>query len=109
MAILQGDAELAAPRDRTEEPRLVGRECLQALGDVVQRPPETWQVAAGFRVQSAAAAVEEVDLVTGGGDLRTRPRIPAAVALDAVQEDHPADRFGRRGVAPVVPAVAVRR
>ena len=66
------------------------------------------EVAAVFRVQPAAAAIEEEDLVARRRDLRTRSRIPAAVALDAVQKDRLARRrFARRRVAAIVPAIAV--
>src|SRR5262249_7793068 len=67
------------------------------------------EVAAFLGVEPAAAALEEVDLVARRGDLRTRPRIPAAVTLDAVEEDDAGHRLDWWGVAAIAPEIAVGR
>ncbi len=106
MPVLQRDAELAAPQEMAARKRghfavLGGRLGAGNSANVVQEyQSEVWQVAAALAVEAAAAAIEEIYFVPGGGELGAGAGIPARLmALDAVNEDDPAyhRELGRRG------------
>ena len=84
---LRGD--FAAPGDAGQkdgQPR--GTKLLQKLGDVVDQPRETGCVAPRRSVQTGAAPIEEPHRKPRLGQTRTGADVPAAVTLDAVDEDY---------------------
>src|SRR5207247_2388374 len=89
VAALQGHAQLAAPGDRYQkyrQPLALRLERLQELGEVVEQAPETGCFATGLLVQAGATAIEEEDAETRLAELVAGVFVPAAVALDAVNE-----------------------
>src|SRR5206468_2913199 len=79
----------------------------QELGQVVQESAEAGGIAALFLVHAGTPAVEEIDGETGRAQAGARVRVPAGMALDAVQAHNPGQGSAGGPIAAKLPAVAV--
>src|SRR5476651_590122 len=113
MSTFQCDRKFASPGDRRQEDRQArdgvaarggARQACEKLGNVIEQSAKAGRVAAILLVHAGTPAIEEVHVVAGLGKLCTRMFVPAAVTLNAVNEDDDAARFAGREVFAKFPA-----
>src|SRR5262245_51335503 len=89
MPPLQGRRQFAAPRDCDQKD--LGRlpaQRLYKLCQVVKQTAKAWCIAALLFIQAGATTIQEEHLEIRSAQTIARMRIPAAVALDAVEANH---------------------
>ena len=83
------------------------RQRLKILREVIEQSAKAGAIAASHIVEAAAAAVEKRDAVAGLAEHRARMFVPAAVALDAVNEDDFSTGRILRRIAAITPDISV--
>ncbi len=103
-----GGGDLRSPTDRQQKQRgrwglrvcRLAQDLFTKLEEVKDQPVGVGDMAPVAGVHSRSAAVEEPDLITGGGEGPGRVDVPSRVALDAMQGDHNGSTRNDGGVPP---------